>query len=151
MRLNDENDIGVCWCRYPRFQWADCLNNKWDTDPQYKGLLGLLISWSTEERFLVNFFPSELRKSAAHQTHLSNKSFTGPYHIFFMKGFFITNTIQKSKLATIKILTTILSRVNTLHVYQWNKAEAIVEALVSSFSKPWIPSSLIVWHTNPHK
>jgi hypothetical protein len=46
-----------------------------------------------------------------------------PISHFFWSCFFITNTIKKSKLATIKILTTILSRVlNVIHVYQWNKA-----------------------------
>jgi hypothetical protein len=29
-----------------------------------------------------------------------------------------------------------LSRVNTIYVYQWNKAEAIIKAIATSFSKP---------------
>jgi hypothetical protein len=47
----------------------------------------------------------------------------------FFEVCFITNTIKKSKLATTKIITTILSRVKTIHVYQWNKVEAIIKPL----------------------
>jgi hypothetical protein len=94
------------------------------------------------EIFLVNLSPANSKNQQPSNATIQ-QIIHWPISHFLWRSFFITNTIKKSKLGTIKILTAILSRVNTIHVYQWNKAKAIIKALATSFSKPWIPSSSI--------